>query len=713
MNSNAQVTSSQRAVIECAYSPSSTVKVIAGPGSGKTFTLLKKVHHLIKQENIKPQEILILSLTNKAVDNVKTKLLGIFQGPELNISGDIQEIVDNIDIFTIHGLANKLVVEHEGIINIIEQNGWRGLLKLVTSEFWGSNKISTPTEKDLEMLLKDYKTKKNDDKDQIHEENSNSLAGIINIMETCKVLTNDDLILKASKYLNTSSQNESEFLNKVKNQYKVVLIDEFQDLYPSLLPIIKETCRNKQLIMFGDTNQSIYKFLGSNEEFMRELDTLHSKKSRKTLHLYDNFRSTPEIIDVCKKILPHPVHDNGRVDLIMKSQSTVRPQSYNFNDDMEQMAFIVSEIGKLTCNNVKLSDIAILTRTNNHLNSIAEYFNNYQIPYNKMVTQPEWLLNSKIQFLFDLLKVVVFAHQRVDNYPTATNILHRQSDFSVVITLSALKGIGSKSIQNLYSASIKSGLSLWDYIITIPVTKWPTGISNKNKIIEYANILSTLVTSETLWNAQSPLQVIQILSRVAMSLDYSPLKDMSVQGIQKFQEDLERMFEVMKLCSWDRPYNMRLVEWIIESFFENSAGRWSKTLAMQENNESGKINISTIHSAKGLEYPIVMLLNSTSNQFAIEKNAFYVGATRARNLLYMINMNTNKLRPSVEPNLFSNEQFWTYYNRDLKRPTGNIPNILANNGTKYSSLQKRFGLRYYATRSCTISLYKLLKHTCK
>ena len=713
MNSNAQVTSSQRAVIECAYSPSSTVKVIAGPGSGKTFTLLKKVHHLIKQENIKPQEILILSLTNKAVDNVKTKLLGIFQGPELNISGDIQEIVDNIDIFTIHGLANKLVVEHEGIINIIEQNGWRGLLKLVTSEFWGSNKISTPTEKDLEMLLKDYKTKKNDDKDQIHEENSNSLAGIINIMETCKVLTNDDLILKASKYLNTSSQNESEFLNKVKNQYKVVLIDEFQDLYPSLLPIIKETCRNKQLIMFGDTNQSIYKFLGSNEEFMRELDTLHSKKSRKTLHLYDNFRSTPEIIDVCKKILPHPVHDNGRVDLIMKSQSTVRPQSYNFNDDMEQMAFIVSEIGKLTCNNVKLSDIAILTRTNNHLNIIAEYFNNYQIPYNKMVTQPEWLLNSKIQFLFDLLKVVVFAHQRVDNYPTATNILHRQSDFSVVITLSALKGIGSKSIQNLYSASIKSGLSLWDYIITIPVTKWPTGISNKNKIIEYANILSTLVTSETLWNAQSPLQVIQILSRVAMSLDYSPLKDMSVQGIQKFQEDLERMFEVMKLCSWDRPYNMRLVEWIIESFFENSAGRWSKTLAMQENNESGKINISTIHSAKGLEYPIVMLLNSTSNQFAIEKNAFYVGATRARNLLYMINMNTNKLRPSVEPNLFSNEQFWTYYNRDLKRPTGNIPNILANNGTKYSSLQKRFGLRYYATRSCTISLYKLLKHTCK
>ena len=713
MNSNAQVTPSQRAVIEYPYSPSSTIKVIAGPGSGKTFTLLQKVHHLIKHENIVPQEILILSLTNKAVDNIKTKLLGIFQSHDSNSADDIQEIVDSIDVFTIHGLANKLVVEHEGIINIIEQNGWRGLLKLVTSEFWGSKKISTPTTKNLEMLLKDYKTKMINNKDRSQNENSNSLTEIMNIMETCKVLTNDDLILKASKYLDNTSYSQSEFLNKVKNRYKVVLIDEFQDLYSSLLPIIKETCRDKQMILFGDTNQSIYGFLGSNEEFMKELGTIHDKKSQRILHLYDNFRSTPEIIDVCKKISPHPVHNNERVDLIMKSQSTVRPQLYDFNDDMEQMAFIVSEISKLTCNNVKLSDIAILTRTNNHLNSVAEYFENYQIPYNKMVTQPEWLLDSKIQFLFDLLKVVVFAHQRVGNDSATSDVLHRQSDFSVVITLSALRGIGSKSIQNLYSASVKSRLSLWDYIITIPTTKWPTGISNKNIIIEYANILSTLITDEILWNAQSPLQVIQILSKIAMSLDYSPLKNMSVEEIQIFQENLERMFEVMKLSASNQPQDMKLVEWIVESFFENSADQWSQKLAIQDNNESGKVNLSTIHSAKGLEYPIVMLLNSTSNQFPIEKNTFYVGATRARNLLYMFNMNTNRLRPSVEPNLFSNEQFWTYYNRDLKRRTDNIPKILENNGAKYSSLQKRFGLRYYTTTSCIKPLYRLLKYTCK
>ena len=330
-----------------------------------------------------------------------------------------------------------------------------------------------------------------------------------------------------------------------------------------------------------------------------------------------------------------------------------------------------------------------------------------------MVTQPEWLLDSKIQFLFDLLKVVVFAHESIESNSTTWNILHRQSDFSVVITLSALKGIGSKSIQNLYSASVKSRLSLWDYIVTVPTTKWPPGISNKNKIIEYANILSTLVTDETLWNTQSPLQVIHILSKIAMSLDYSPLKNMSIEESQAFQGNLEKMFEVMKLCSSNQPHDMKLVKWIVETFFENSTDQWSKTMVTQENKESGKINLSTIHSAKGLEYPIVMLLNSTSDQFPIEKNAFYVGATRARNLLYMININQSKLSPRQEPKLFSNEHFWTYYNKDLGRPIDNIPKILTNNRAKYSSLQTRFGLRRYTTSSCTKSLYRLLKHTCK
>ena len=73
------LTPSQRRVVEYPYKPNSTLKVTAGPGSGKTFTLLRKVHHLITTGQVKPEEILVLSLTNKAVDNIVDKLLTVFE----------------------------------------------------------------------------------------------------------------------------------------------------------------------------------------------------------------------------------------------------------------------------------------------------------------------------------------------------------------------------------------------------------------------------------------------------------------------------------------------------------------------------------------------------------------------------------------------------------------------------------------------------------
>ncbi|SMN21878.1 similar to Saccharomyces cerevisiae YOL095C HMI1 Mitochondrial inner membrane localized ATP-dependent DNA helicase, required for the maintenance of the mitochondrial genome [Maudiozyma saulgeensis] len=707
---DSELTPSQCAVLEYPYFPANTVKIIAGPGSGKTFTLLQKVHHLITTQQVKQDEILILSLTNKAVDNIKAKLIGTFE--KLNKSGtlqdDLQKVVDQIDVFTIHGLANKLVVEHEGIINIIEENGWKGLLKLVSSEFWSRLKISSPTSKNLEMLLKAYKQKTN------KGESNSTLLNIIDIMESCKVLTNDDLILKASKYLSltTVPNEQSEFLNKIKNKYKVVLIDEFQDLYPILLPLIKEVSFGKQLIMFGDSNQSIYDFLGSNQEVMRELDKLHIADVSKTLHLYDNFRSTPEIISASKLVLPHHINTTEREDLVMKSPCFLKPQIYQFNDNMDQMEFIVSEIAKLATANVKLSDIAILSRTNNHLNVVAEYFRNYQIPYNKMITQPDWLMDTRIQFLIDLIKVVVFAHKSSQSIDDEVSAVHRKSDFSVLITLSALKGIGSKSIQTLYAAAIKERLPLWDYILTVPQSQWQSGISNKNKIVDYTNKVSKLVADNTLWSAQSPLDIMEIISSVAMDLDYTPLKNMSITDSKQFKRHLEDMFQVMKLCLLNKPHDLTLVEWFIESFFEKCAEQHQNSLKTPSYG-SGNINLSTIHSAKGLEYPVVMLLNSTTDTFSIESSTLYVGVTRARNLLYMININHRKFNKQwKDPNLFQNQQFWKYYNNDLNRPTTSVPGILASNSSRYLSLSNKYGLRTYSTYSHCInrSLFKALRY---
>ena len=688
-----ELTRSQQSVCDYPYKAASTLKVIAGPGSGKTFTLLHKVHHLVVTKQVRPDEILILSLTNKAVDNINDKLLGVFE--EMNAGelppSEVQEVVDQISVFTIHGLANKLVTEHEGVVNIIEDNGWRGLLKLISSDYWGNKQIRSPTAKNLEKILKAYKS-------SIDETHDKTLKDIVKIMDDCNVLTNDDLILKASTYLEKGDELGLEFLNTVKHKYKVVLIDEYQDLYPTLLPVITGVSRGKQLILFGDTNQSIYEFLGSNKKVVAQLDKVHPPDSNETMHLYDNFRSTPEIVDAVQKIKAHPTNADSQIDVIVKQPSCVSPLAYTFNNDSDQFDFLLCEIAKLVCTGTKLSDIAILTRTNAQIKYISEFFQNYQIPFHKMTSQPDWLLDTRIQFIIDLIKVIVLtSHNNLKEHSDSINS-SRATDFSIIITLSALRGVGPKTIQTLYSASLESGLPLWEYITTVDISKWPNGITNKKKVLQYSEILTPLIENDSLWKAQSPMEILELISPIVVSLDYSAIEDMSVKDNDSLEVNLNEMYEVLKLCAKEKRPEVSLIESFLETFFDKSA-KYHHSKLLQESTGTGKVNISTIHSSKGLEFPVVMVVCPVNEAFSIDDNTLYVGSTRAKNLLYWINVKHKSISPRVDPQLFSNEHFWNYYNRDLGRSVDNIPRILAGNLKRYKSLETKFGLRNYSTLS--------------
>ena len=700
-----QLTHSQLSVCNYPYKPASTLKVNAGPGSGKTFTLLHKVHKLIKSGQVRPDEILILSFTNKAVDNINDKLLGVFQetnSDELS-SDEVREIVDQISVFTIHGLANKLVTEHEGVVNIIEDNGWKGLLKLISSKYWGDRQIRAPTAKNLEKILRKYKSTLTDTQDR-------TLKEIVKIMEDCKVLTNDDLILKAAKYLEQDNKLMLEFMETVKRKYKVVLIDEYQDLYPSLLPVITNVSQGKQLILFGDTNQSIYEFLGSNKEVMVKLDEINSGINTETLHLYDNFRSTPEIIEAVQRIKPHPTAPGMHTDIVMKQPSLVCPIAHTFSNDSDQYGFLVNEITKLVCTGAKLSDIAILTRTNAQIKSISEYFDIYQIPYHKLTSQPDWLLDTRVQFIIDLIKVIVLTrHNNLHSYldPVASP---RLTDFSIIITMSALRGIGPKTIQSLYSASIESGLSLWDYITTIDSAEWAPGITNKKKIVQYSEILLPIIESDALWNATSPMEILEVMSRVVVALDYPAIEGMSEKDSNLLETNLQEMYEVLSICSVEKNPDITLIEAFLETFFDKSA-KYHHSKLIQESHGAGKINISTIHSSKGLEFPIAMVVCPINDLFSIDDNTLYVGSTRARNLLYWIDVRNNAVKSREEPQLFSNEPFWNYYNRDLGRPVANTARMLAGNTQQIKSLQNKFGLRQYSTHTrINMKLVRLCKY---
>lgn len=694
-----QLTPSQKNVVDFPYLPSSTLKVVAGPGSGKTLTLLHKVHHLIESGQVAPNEILILSLTNKAVDNVTTRLFNVFeQLNEKRTEDQLREIIGGLEIHTIHGLANRVVIEREGIINVIEENGWRGLMKLVSEDFWKNKRPRIPSTKDFKKLFEQYKKDKTGRNDVVKK--------LTDIMQNCGVVTNEELIVRASRYLVSDLMHEStsetmKYAKDLKEKIKVVVIDEFQDLYPSLLPLLRQISLGKQLILFGDSNQSIYSFLGSNREAMEGISRIHTEKDFHVRHLHDNFRCTPEIMASAGRVIPSKRSDvnKGDIETICKAKSGVEPIIHNFSDPIDELDFVRDQIAQLVCASARLSDIAILTRTNNQMRLIADHLQSYGINSCKLTAQPDWLLDSRIQFLIDLLKITSLSYREKTLERDDSGNRPWKSDFSIIVTIGALKGVGNSSIQILYNECLRRNVSLWNYISSMPESDWPGGVTNKKKISSYVVGLRELMKDDELLHSNEPMHILQEICTFAHRMGFQMLQTTNHQDTEHFKQQLEEMYSVLKLCSSNKPTEIPLIEWFLQTHFDQSiVHHHPNSLPVTSNQNT--VQISTIHSSKGLEFPIVFLMGGLSwfhSVSQVEDNVLYVGMTRAKNLLYLLNTKHPGLNiKATNKSILSNENFWNYYNTDLRRV---IPKNFADATQRYNSLQQKYKGSSIASRS--------------
>ncbi|KAL6951019.1 hypothetical protein ACO0QE_000311 [Hanseniaspora vineae] len=549
------ITHSQKKIIEYPYQPNHILRIDAGPGSGKTFTLLKKIEHLVEQQNIDPQEILVLSLTNKAVENVRA-----------NLNEKYRYLCC---IKTFHSMANKLIKDVKGFVNVIDDNGWRAL-----HELYGPKKLTSF--KNLEKSVVKYRETGH----LVHKE----VLKILDLMEKCNVYSHYDLIQESIKYIDASDLNK---------QFKVIIIDEYQDLYPFLIPFIKKFAKNSQLIMFGDMNQSIYQFLGNNEK------ALESIGYNTILHLRDNFRSSPEIMEFVSAQdsgNPNNQMETGKVGedegivVYSKPESGVPP--LNFNNDL------VGEISKLICCGVDFKDIAVLTRTNAEVTNIVNKLNIYNIPNEKILKYSKFITS-----LIDVMRLSM-------DLKTGAN-----NEFNRVLVLK----------------------KLCDWDLSDPKT---------------ARLDHDL---RALHEITDPVELVKQLVTISYNLGNVP------------DSTIYKFAEIMKICSECGTGNLSLVE----CFFDKAL---DVTL---DSSDENSVKVSTIHAAKGLEYPIVFvdkLELSWMGQFSNlqdgkknglltgERNVKYVAYTRPRNLLYLNNFGIKN------HNIMTNSSFWDYYYKDLRVP---------------------------------------------
>jgi len=615
----------QREVIVSDFGPDTLLTVIAGPGSGKTRTLCSRLAYMMSEEGggIKPEEILVLSLTNKSVDDFKYRLGSIISN----------SIAANANVMTFHSFAASVLREKYHNWRLMEYDDIKRLCEFIRNP--KNNKQSFPI-----LRMKDLISKSHLMTSEQFESYSDRMflseygvskgiySKIQKLIGATNAFTYDDMLLECNRIL--QSDNVPDF---IKN-YKVIFVDEFQDAYPALIGTITSLNKGRHLTLAGDSNQSIYEFMGAApEKSWRMIASMYDPKMRRSIVLNQAFRSTPELLELSNKVLGQK---QINIQECVKVSSKIAPIRKSFENKAKEHQFMYDEIRRLVDGShglIKYSDFAILSATNRDVDDVYKYFEERNasinvkdadmIGINRLNSTPRWL-RTDLSMLLQYLKVLL---SPFENFP-------------LLSSLNLLHNVGIATIDNIFSKAAAKSMTVWEYLCLC--------IKNKEQISRHIRDFVVYVRkAQSRINLDDPNSI--MLNLIEMAEKFGLKKKLLSAKLTKRQKNeyyecLVAMHSSLKECLNLKPEDLTLLEFYLNNYnaqlFMNPR---SNFLTLHGQN---KVNFSTIHTSKGLEFPIVFLLSE--NNFNISKYAkrrlVYVGMTRATSMLYF-----NKLDYQWEP----------------------------------------------------------------
>ena len=716
-------TESQAKVIEFPPDMNKILVVKAGPGSGKTSTIVKRIAYLISIGKLKPEEILVLSMANRSVNSLKKYLI--------NTLGE--DITSGISINTFHSFCGGLVDQYGDQYSssfrkktLMDDLSWRSFSNIFLGKsisLSGRTVEGNLTPLSLEKLLIAVKSGNLTIPQAAYKYKVSKeyIEALIMYLENNGMIRYHDLLVNALELMDLSLQPQAvgnmNLIPQLKN-YKAIIVDEFQDIHPQLLLIVKAVieyptsgfCKGdmKHLTIAGDPNQSIYEFLGSKPELIHKIQDEIPGGEVTQLSINESFRITPEILNTVTEICLKPA---GLFDPAQELRSIRghghKPIISMHISNKDEYAFIASEVTRLICELGGLlnpSDFAILTRSNKEIEEISKFLTEtYNIKCNRFSLSASWI-KSKVHILLDILNVI-------SKGPS--------SDFGLLCVISILdRKFGSSSrVSKLFNVSnkwkVNGGLetrenALEEYIIheleflDIQVEENQVTVKKKKKslhditdiykIPKYNNEILRLKTFmdsirsvrrdliQNTQESQNPTNILSSLLRVLIDLElleYLNLPELSKARSTKQPDsiDIEKDYKSL-LKTYLQSFNKSL-KYSYECYMEQNSLTKSEKLFVEYflrsyNDEiptmdREMVNLSTVHTAKGLEFPVVFIAGAPQNAKSLsfwdsllldrlephaqsKARLFYVACTRARNLLYI---GTNKRFDTLLPSAFN------------------------------------------------------------
>ena len=631
------------------------VLIIAGPGSGKTKVLTHRIAYIIGKKKINPINILAVTFTNKAAQEMKTRVGVLLKETVYANSPNIYEkSADNFNteypisntqypvIGTFHNICVRILRQEAEAVGykknfvIYDGDDQISMIKKIMKELEVNSEQFNPR-----SVLSHISNAKNELKDA--ESFSNIADGyfeeqvsiIYNVyqkkLKENNALDFDDLIMQTILLF----LDKPEILRKYQDKFRYVMVDEYQDTNYAqyrLVDLLSKAHRN--LCVVGDDWQSIYKWRGA--DIRNILDFEKNYSEAEVILLEQNYRSTQTILDASYQIISRNV--NRKEKKLWSEKKVGEPiVIYEAADEKGEAEFIVAEIAKLTNEKlgnekINLKDIAILYRTNAQSRSVEEAFLKYKLPY-KIVGGIKFYLRKEIKDIIAYLRLIQNPNDRA-SLERVVNIPKRdigQVTFKKIIT--EIEKSDKNIIETLSNLECES------------ITK-----EKVNKIKNFAKIIKNCQ------NKINEIKTSELLDLLIENINYEKyIKDGTEEGERRW-ENVKELFSAVEK-------------------YDNFSAEKSLPILLEEialatdldhlNSSQDAVTLMTLHSAKGLEFSAVFIIGMEEgllphsrsiqdpSEMEEERRLCYVGITRAKKKAYLIFARTRKIYGSTQANMSS------------------------------------------------------------
>lgn len=589
------------AQLEAVKSKDGPILVIAGAGSGKTKTLTYRVARLI-EDGIKPENILLLTFTKKAAAEMLSRATIVLDNRCEKVAGG-----------TFHSFANIILRKYSKLLGlknnftIMDRADCEDVINHIVGQLFPKKEKRFPKKSTLLDIYSKSINKVTPTKQIIADEFPQFAHCEDKIIEVHKayvaykrensVLDYDDLLL----YIKLLLENNDGLRKRLSNEYKYIMVDEYQDTNTLQADVIRLLASEHNNIMaVGDDAQSIYSFRGAN--YRNILDFPRLFENTKIIKLEQNYRSTQNILKLTNEIISK-AKEKYTKNLFSNIVSPQVPALICAKDTQMEADFICQRILELLDEDVSLSDICVLTRNARMSYNLEIELSKRAIPFQKF-GGPKFMETAHIKD--------VVAHLRV--------ILNPDDVISLTRILLLLKGVGASTVNNIMPI-IKGDLK--PDIKLLP--------SNKSQSL--TPLFNTLGQLRDYSTTKKPEEIVSAVINY-----YRPILKDKYDDFSKREKDLD-YFEYLST-----QYS-NLEDFISDLALEPPDA--SVEGMYKKNSDDEALTISTIHSAKGLEWDSVFIIGAVDGRFPSaysfnseeemdeELRLMYVATTRAKNNLYI------------------------------------------------------------------------------